>query len=150
MNAKTKIGFSKKNSNNSHGHILTPLVDCFAIILVYLLMATSFGEIDLDINKDIELPKAAHSQALVESTVVKVSKHSYEVAGKQVSMRDLAEEFKKIFDSKKSADQKANPAIVIQADRNLSYGEINPVVMAGLQAGFNEVQFAVLKEDVKK
>ena len=94
MKAKTKLGFNKRNSNNSHGHILTPLVDCFAIILIYLLMATSFGELDLEINKDIELPKAAHSQALVESTVVKVSKQSYEIAGKQVSMRNLAEEFK--------------------------------------------------------
>jgi biopolymer transport protein ExbD len=144
---KYSFGSKSKHSSHSHGHNLTSLVDCFAIILIYLLMATSFGEIDLDMPKDMKLPKAAKTQSLNQSTVVQVRAQSYQIAGRTVTLQNLAEEFKNLSDAAKAANDNSKTAIVIQADRNLSYGEINPVVMAGLQAGFEEVQFAVLKEE---
>ena len=144
---KYSFGSKTKYSQHSHGHNLTSLVDCFAIILIYLLMATSFGEIDLDMPKDMKLPKAENTQSLNQSTVVQVRAQSYQIAGRTVTLQNLAEEFKILHDAAKTSNDSSKKAIVIQADRNISYGEINPVVMAGLQAGFEEVQFAVLKEE---
>lgn len=137
---------SKSHSGEHSGHNLTSLVDCFAIILVYLLLATSFGEIDLDMPKEMVLPKASEAQALTNSLVILVNKNqSYEIGGRTIALQELGEELKKLSDLQ--TDNPDKKAIVIQADRQLTWGELNPVVVAGLQSGFSEVQFAVIKEE---
>lgn len=136
----------KSVHSEGHGSNLTSLVDCFAIILIYLLMATSFGEIELAIPKDIKLPKATHATALKNPLVITVRAQNYLIDNRIVTLPKLTEELKRIADAT-AADEKGSKSIVIQADRNLSYAELNPVVMAGLQAGFDELQFAVLKEE---
>ena len=142
------IGFKRNRDNNtgSQGHNLTSLVDCFAIILIYLLVATSFSEFDVQIPDGMKLPKASKAQAFSESTLVEVRNNQYFVSGKSVALRDLAEVFKGLFQNRK--DQSKKGSILIQADQEMNYSEINPVVLAGLSAGFDEIQFAVLKEDM--
>ncbi|MCB0361618.1 MAG: biopolymer transporter ExbD [Bdellovibrionales bacterium] len=152
---KSKRSFKKSRSRHqeSSGHNLTSLVDCFAIILVYLLLATSFGEIDLDIPKDMVLPKATEAQSLTHQFILLVRDKSYEIGNRQISPENLTEELKKLADSQDEAkstpsqENSDNRSIVIQADRKLSWSELNPAVVASLQAGFSEIQFAVLKEE---
>jgi biopolymer transport protein ExbD len=145
---KSKVSFGKKEKNTvTPGHNLTSLVDCFAIILIYLLMATSFGEIDLTVPKGMQMPQAVKTQSLVDNTVVLISENTYSIAGRIFALSQLAEEFKRLHDEKAKTTDVSKAAIVIQADKNISYGQINPVVLAGLQAGFSEVQFAVLKDE---
>lgn len=142
---KTLAFTNPKRIHQSHGHQnLTSLVDCFAIILIYLLMATSFGELELNIPEGMKLPKASEAQALKNSLVVQVRDHSYLVNNRIVSLPNLTEELKKLADQQGGEGSKA---LVIQADRDLNYAELNPVVVAGLQAGFDEMQFAVMKEN---
>lgn len=130
----------KKRSTGSHAakHSLTPLVDCFAIILIYLLMASSFGSEEFKVPEGMKLPKASEAQVTDNMVIVVVKNQTYSMGGKTYSIPALIAEFKKIPEKK---------AIIIQADKNLSFGEINPVVTAGLQSGFSEVQFAVSKEE---
>lgn len=135
----------QSSSHESHGHNLTSLVDCFAIILVYLLLATSFGEIDLEIPKDMVLPKATKAQSLTQSLIVLVKHDGYQVGDKQFSIQELGPELKRLADSQDVAPE--NKSIVIQSDRQTPWSELNPAVVASLQAGFSEVQFAVLKEE---
>lgn len=141
MENQSAFNNSKRRPSSHAGHNITSLVDCFAIILIYLLMSTSFGAFDIDTPKDLQLPKAVKTVALKDATVVTVKGHEYLVAGKGVRLEDLSQEFKRLNDSKKSA------SLLIQADRRANYGDVNPVVMAGLQAGFEEVQFAALAEE---
>lgn len=144
---KTSSGFKKKEKQHiEHGHNLTSLVDCFAIILVYLLLATTFGEISVDIPKDMKLPKASEAQALQSDYVVQVHKGEYLVDNKKVRVDQLGEVLKQKADSIPSEEGKSK-SLVIQADRRLNYGEINPLVMISLQAGFQELQFAVIKDN---
>lgn len=136
---------SKKRGHGAgNGHNLTSLVDCFAIILIYLLMATSFGEIDLEIPKDMKLPNATEAQALKNPLIIQVREQNYLLNNRVLTLANLTEELKKIAGKNGETGSKA---IVIQADRNLNYSELNPVVVAGLQAGFDELQFAVMKEE---
>ena len=147
MNRPT--GFGRKHTEHvEHGHNLTSLVDCFAIILVYLLLATSFGEISMDIPKDMQLPKASEAQSLQSDYMVQVRKNEFIVDGQKVRVDQLAEILKKKADSIQPEEGKTK-SLVIQADRKMNYGEINPLVMVSLQAGFQELQFAVTKEDDK-
>lgn len=138
--------FARNKSNDKSGskHILTPLVDCFAIILIYLLMATSFGQIEVKIPEGMKLPKATEGKAPTGTLVIEVKNQSYVINGVSIPLPRLSEELKKIADS-----SSAKQALIIQADRGMSYGEINPVVIAGLQAGFSELQFAVVNEQEK-
>ncbi len=146
---KRQKGFGQKEQEHvEHGHNLTSLVDCFAIILVYLLLATSFGEIPLDIPKDMKLPKATEAQALMSDYVVQVHNQQFIVDGKAVRVDQLAQILKAKADSIPSEEGKSK-SLVIQADRKMSYGEINPLIMVSLQAGFQELQFAVIKDDDK-
>jgi biopolymer transport protein ExbD len=142
-----QLGFTTE-TKHSHGggHNLTSLVDCFAIILIYLLMATSFGELDLDIPEGMKLPKASEATALKNPLIIQVREQSYLLNNRVLSLPQLTEALKQAADSTKASDSNSK-ALVIQADKNLSYAELNPVVMAGLQAGFDELQFAVMKEE---
>ncbi len=124
--------------------ILTPLVDCFAIVLIYLLMATSFGQIEVKIPEGMKLPNATEGITPTGSLVIEVRGQNYLIDGKSVPLPNLSAELKKIAD--------LNPGksgLIIQADRQMNYGEINPVVIAGLHAGFSELQFAVINDQEK-
>jgi biopolymer transport protein ExbD len=136
---------TEKHITHGGGHNLTSLVDCFAIILIYLLLATSFGQVDLNIPKDMKLPKASEAQALTNPLVIQVRAQNYLLNNRVLTLPQLTEELKKTADGIKA--ENGSRALVIQADKDLSYAELNPVVQAGLQAGFDELQFAVMKEE---
>lgn len=147
-------GFARKPKvHGAHGHNLTSLVDCFAIILVYLLLATSFGELSVDVDKDIQLPKATEAKALMSDYMVVVkdgasNMPTYIVDKQEVRLDNLAEVLKAKADTMPKEEGKSK-SIVIQADKNMSYAKLNPLIMVSLQAGFEEIQFAVLKDEAK-
>lgn len=140
---------TKKIGSTEHGHNLTSLVDCFAIILVYLLMATSFGQIELDIPRDMTLPRASEGTPLTNPLVIQVHQGHYLLNKQVFELSQLAEELKRLADESKESSDSTPKGLVIQADRQLQYGELNPVIVAGLQAGFDEVQFAVQEEETR-
>lgn len=146
---KRTKGFGRKEQEHvEHGHNLTSLVDCFAIILVYLLLATSFGEIDMDMPKDMTLPKATEAQALMSDYVVQARNQEFIIDGKPYKVNQLAAVLKAKADSLPTVEGQSK-SLVIQADRKMQYKEINPLIMVSLQAGFQELQFAVIKDDDK-
>jgi biopolymer transport protein ExbD len=147
MKRSKKFG-SSSHEPVEHGHNLTSLVDCFAIILVYLLLATSFGEISMDTPKDMKLPKASEAQALMSDYIVQVHNQQFIIDNKPYRVDQLAAVLKAKADSLPTEEGKSK-SLVIQADRKMSYGEINPLIMVSLQAGFQELQFAVVKDDDK-
>lgn len=118
---------------------LTSLVDCFTILVVYLLVATSFGSQELNMPKDMILPDAQYSTALAAGTVIRVEEGKYTVNDKSVSLEMLSE----ILQSTRGTSD----SVVIQADKRADYSLLNPVVLASLQAGFTKIKFAVLQGD---
>jgi biopolymer transport protein ExbD len=140
------MAFKKKKSKGlSAGLTLTSLVDCFSILIVYLLMATAFGENLFEIPKGMNLPKSAHSDQAAADVVVQVRGFNYSIDGLEVPISSLARELK---NKASLLGGKENISLVIQADQSSEYSQINPLVIAGMTAGFHKVQFAVLEEEL--
>jgi biopolymer transport protein ExbD len=118
---------------------LTSLVDCFSILVVYLLMATSFGSEEINVPKEMKLPTAAHSSILEKSIVVAVSAGNYTIDNKKYNLDQLGDALQSL--------RSKHDSIIIQADKTAEYSNLNPVVLSGLQAGFAKIKFAVMQED---
>lgn len=131
-----KAGERKKKNFNS-GLSLTSLVDCFSVLVIYLLVAASVGGVELATPKNMQLPKAAHSDTLAESAIVRLEGGKYFLNNKLVTIEELPEALRK--------SQSQFKSIVIQADRRLEFSQLNPIVLSGLAAGFAKIQFAVAK-----
>ncbi|MCB0357677.1 MAG: biopolymer transporter ExbD [Bdellovibrionales bacterium] len=141
---KPKAGAIKKTLVASV--ILTSLIDAFSILVIYLLVNFSnSGEI-LYLSKDMELPAAEKSEALQRTTLVKLEKGQLFIEEKPIDPKDLVSHLvemrKSIVANGNVTDD--NLALTVQADRRISYKELNQVVLAGSHAGFGEIKFAVL------
>lgn len=142
--------------------LITPLVDMFVIIVLFLIANFSeTGEI-LSMSKDVQLPEAAHVEELQMDPVVMVSKEYILFNGSSVgrvedltreeylNIRDLEEklrEAKKQFEDLHGAagDQEGFKGnINIQADKDVKFNVIKRVMFTCASAGYGNINFAVL------
>lgn len=139
--SKLGLGFERtgreKNKNLNSGLSLTSLVDCFSVLLIYLLVASTVGGVDLPTPRHMQLPKSSYSDVLAESAVVRIEGEKYFLNNKLVTMDKLIEELRR--------GQTQFKGMVIQADRRLEFSQLNPIVLIGLAAGYSKIQFAVAK-----
>jgi len=120
---------------------LTSLIDAFSILVIYLLM--NFGANgEVNITKEMQLPKAGNAAELKQGLVVRISEGLYFVAEKQVSKAQLT---KALVDNRPKSKEEAGN-LIIQADRRLNYAQISPVLQAGSHAGYQNFRFAVMQE----
>jgi biopolymer transport protein ExbD len=141
---------------------VTPLVDMFVILVLFLIANFSAtGEI-LQMTKDVELPSAAHTEELTIAPVVLVSKEEVIVSGTSIGrIDDLSREDysnipaleEKLREEKKRFEDLHNAAndsgafkgeINIQADKASQFKIIKKVMMSCSQAGFGNISFATL------
>lgn len=117
--------------------VLTSLVDCFSIIVIYLLVSTSIGGESMDVPKQIHLPTASYSEDLDSKVVVRVEPGNRFLIGN--TAYNLESLILRLHDLRGGLKR-----LTIQADRSLSYAQLNPVILSGLQAGYTEIGFAVV------
>ncbi len=126
--------------------MLTPLVDAFSILVIYLLVSfSSSGEI-ITISKDMKLPEAAKAQELERSTIVRLEVDKIFIENEEIAQKDLVSKFieiKKQLSERRIGDEQ-EPSLILQADKKTKYEAINQIVLAGSQTGFSEIKFAVL------
>lgn len=132
---ESAAGQNKKDLSSSL--TLTSLVDCFTVLVVFLLVATSVGGIEMATPKSMQLPKAVSSDSLTESAIVRIEANRYFLNNKLIGLEELPEALKE------AKVEFTN--MVIQADRRLVFSQLNPIVLSGLSAGYEKIQFAVLK-----
>lgn len=138
---------------------LTPMVDMFTMLVIYLIQQfAATGEI-LYMQKDIQLPTAAHTEQIEPVPVVQVSASLIALQGERVAdMDDLArDEYlnipvleEKLRDQKKrlemvrGGDEEAFKGDVnIQADRQVPFKVIKRVMYSCAAAGYGNINFAV-------
>jgi biopolymer transport protein ExbD len=102
-------------------------------------VTTSFGAEEINVPKDMDLPKAAHSQAASPSLIIQVRSNKIFINEKVISMNNLIESLR--------GERKTHQAILIEADKKTKFSDLNPVVLSGLNAGFTDIKFAVLQAD---
>jgi biopolymer transport protein ExbD len=143
---------------------VTPLVDMFVILVLFLIANFSAtGEI-LSMSKDIQLPEAANTDELQLAPVVMVSQETVIVSGNPIGrVEDLAREDylnipaleEKLREMKKQFEDLHNAAndtgafkgdVNIQADRQVQFRIIKKVMFSCASAGYGNIAFATMAE----
>lgn len=124
--------------------LLTALIDAFSILVIFLLMSFSSSGDILYISKGMELPKAGMAQELERQPVVRIEPDKMYVEDKIVTRDTLVETLLEIREKYQKTGQTFPGIITIQADRRVTYEALSPIVQAANQAGFSDIQFAVI------
>jgi biopolymer transport protein ExbD len=141
---------------------VTPLVDMFVILVLFLIANFSAtGEI-LQMNKDIALPEAAHGDELSIAPIVMISKTEVIVSGTLIGrVEDLSREDylnipaleENLRDLKKRTEDMHSQAgdtaafksdINIQADKDVTFKIVKRVMFSCSSAGYGTISFAVM------
>lgn len=138
----------KRKKAPIEGLMLTSLVDAFSILVIFLLLSFSSSENILMISKDTELPSALQHQELVRNTVIKVEPQALYVGEQKVEPSQLVAA---LVSLRKKLNESAGGmleefAVTIQADKRMKYSQLNQIVSACAQAGFSDLNFAVLSK----
>jgi biopolymer transport protein ExbD len=156
----------------AHGHksgnadvLITPLVDMFVIIVLFLIANFSAtGEV-LMMTKDIQLPEAVNVKEVEMNPVVMVSDKEVSISGNVVGQTQdlIKEEYlnipaleEKLRDMKKQfedlhamADGNTNAFkgdVNIQAHKDVEFSIIKRVMFSCASAGYNNINFASLQK----
>src|SRR5215468_10067761 len=143
--------------------LVTPLVDMFVIIVLFLIANFSAtGEV-LMMTKDIQLPEAANVKEVEMVPVVMVSKDQVLVSGTVIGrVEDLSREDylnipsleEKLREMKKQYEDLHSLAkdeaggfkgdVNIQGDKDVTYKIMKRVMFSCATAGYNNINFAVM------
>lgn len=146
--------------------LITPLVDMFVIIVLFLIANFSAtGEV-LNMTKDIQLPSASHVKDLDLVPVVMISKNEVIVDGASVGkvddlvksdQLDIAPLEEKLRELKQKTDQlhqlandtseQSNASDVnIQGDKDINYKILQRVLFSCTSAGYGNTNLATLNK----
>ncbi len=150
------VGGHKKNSVADL--LLTPLIDMFVILVVFLIMNFSASGELVTISKDIDLPKAAVTAQLERSPIIQISANTVAVEGVKVgdseellkesdlripSLTDKLQEMRKV-DEMMHPGQKFKGNIIINCDKGIDFKLVRKVMFAASDAGYVNINYAVL------
>lgn len=156
---KALSGGGKKIQGNSD-LLLTPLIDMFVILVVFLIMNFSASGELVTISKDIDLPKARTTAELERAPIIQISARTVAVEGIRVgesedilqdqdlripALTDKLQEMRKI-DEMMHPGQAFKGQIVINCDKNIDFRLIRKVMFAAADAGYVNFNYAVLVE----
>ncbi|MDP6355011.1 MAG: biopolymer transporter ExbD [Planctomycetota bacterium] len=123
--------------------MMTPMIDCVFLLLVYFLVATSFTKIEKDIT--ITLPEASNSSVKESESneiIVNVRKNGvYVVKQRQVELNMLEDMFKEA----KEKDDK--PMVIIRGDEYALHQDVVKVMNSCLKEGITNVSVATFQKE---
>lgn len=133
---------------------LTALIDAFSILVIFLLANMSSSNQALNVNAKTKLPEAHSSQNLNPGVVIRVDGNKYYLEEEEIQLGQLVARLVKIRqdsnDLKTDFEKESRQALIIQADRELPYSVVSPLLKAGGHAGFNHYRLAVLPHSNSK
>jgi biopolymer transport protein ExbD len=139
--------YSKRGKKMVAVVMLTSLVDAFTIMLLYLLMQPSGNGSTLEVNKTDHLPTAVKTDVVNNGTIVRVEGKHYFLNQQEVTGEGLAQKLQEIKATFGSRTDEDSRSLIIQADREVDFAELTPIVRAGSVSGFNKFKFAVLQDE---
>jgi biopolymer transport protein ExbD len=128
---------------------LTSLIDAFSIIVIYLLIGTQNSGLESEVSAKLNLPQASHSQAVEKQTaVLRIEQGSYYLNDRIIEKGQLSEQLsalKKATVQEKTEDKAVQELeLMVQADTEMKYADLDPLLKAGSQAGIEKLKFAVV------
>ncbi len=120
---------------------LTSLIDAFSIIVIYLLIGTQTTGIETAVPKNMTLPSASHSVNVNKvMATLRIQKGNYFLNEKSITVQSLTQQ---LTDLKKASTEK-EMELMIQADQEMQFAELDPLIKAGSLAGIEKLKFAVM------
>ncbi len=119
--------------------ILTSLVDVFSILVIYLLVNTSASQ-EVPLNGKIELPIASQTESIDSGLIVRLEGNKIYIDDQPASQKELASRLGSI-----TFEEGKEKSLVIQADRQMNYSELSPILLSAAKSGFTKVRFAVIQ-----
>jgi biopolymer transport protein ExbD len=141
---------------------VTPLVDMFVILVLFLIANFSASGEVLSMSKDVVLPEAANTEELQLAPAVLVSKEQIILSGTIIGrVDDLSKEDylnipaleEKLREMKKQFEDLHNAAndsgafkgeVNIQADKGVQFRIVKRVMMSCAAAGYGSIAFATM------
>jgi len=143
--------------------LITPLVDTFVIIVLFLIANFSAtGEV-LMMTKDIQLPEAAHVQDVEMVPVVMISNEQVIIEGQVIGrvedlvreeylnipaleekLRDEKKKYEDLHAMAKDSESGFKGDVNIQANKEVQFKIIKRVMFSCATAGYQNINFAVL------
>jgi biopolymer transport protein ExbD len=119
---------------------LTSLIDAFSIIVIYLLIGTQSSAVEVPAAL-LNLPVASYGQSIDKVVpVLRIQKGSYFLNDRPIYSQNLIQELSEL--KKNSIAEKID--LIVQADQNMPYTELDPLIKAGSLAGIEKLKFAVV------
>lgn len=173
-----RLEHSKVFGHGAHGKksiiadlLITPLVDTFVIIVLFLIANFSAtGEV-LMMTKDIQLPEASHVQDIEMVPVVMISNEQVIIDGQVIGrvedlvredylnipaleekLRDMRKKYEDLHSMAKDTEGGFKGDVNIQANKEVQFKIIKRVMFSCATAGYQNINFAVLSKgngDVK-
>ena len=166
-----RLEHSKVFGNHLHHKIpsnadllITPLVDMFVIIVLFLIANFSATGDVLMMSKDIVLPEAANVQDVQLVPVVMVSMEQVSVSGTVIGrvddltreeylnipaleekLRDMKKQFEDLHSYAKDSEGGFKGDINIQAHKEVQFKIIKRVMFSCASAGYNNINFATMQ-----
>jgi biopolymer transport protein ExbD len=144
--------------NGAADLLLTPLIDMFVIMVVFLIMNFSAtGEL-VNLSKDIQLPKATVTSMLERAPIIQISANTVAIEGSKVgdadeilkdpdlripSLTDKLQEMRKI-DEMMHPGQPFKGQLIINCDKAIDFKLVRKVMFAAADAGYTNFNYAVL------
>jgi biopolymer transport protein ExbD len=122
--------------------MLTSLVDAFSILVLFLMLNSSANQETVEYGK-LTLPASASSAALKKATTVKIESGRYFVNNTEVSEANLVAQLES---QKTNVDAEMADTVLIVADKEMDYVDLNPLVLKASEAGYKTFKFAVVKD----
>ncbi len=120
---------------------LTSLIDAFSIIVIYLLVGTQGGGAETKVPSYLNLPTANFSKSIDEGMpILRIEKGAYFLNDERIAGSKLAEKLSEVQKNAKSEIKE----LMIQADQEMRYADLDPLLKAGSQAGIEQLKFAVV------
>lgn len=138
--------------------LLTPLIDMFVILVVFLIMNFSASGELISISSDITLPKAVTTKALERAPIIQISANTIAIEGIKVGdsedllkeddlriqdLTDKLQEMRKI-DEMMHPGQPFKGQIIINCDKDVDFKLVKKVMFASAEAGYAAFNYAVL------
>lgn len=171
-----RLQHSKVFGHGAHGKksgyadlLITPLVDMFVIIVLFLIANFSASGDVLMMRKDIQLPEAANVKEVELHPVVLVSNETIMVDGAMIGrvadftkdeylnipaleekLREMKRNHENLHAGLSDDTNKFKGDINIQSDRGVPFGVVKRVMYSCATAGYNNINFATLSKSAEE
>lgn len=130
---------------------LTALIDISALIVIFLIMGTIFGQSSLDIPPGLILPVSTHNDSITSAPDIKINGNNVEVPflGKTYNLSDfdadqvvrIENDVRSYLDKMPNSNIQQSRMMNLIAAQDFPYGQIFKIIKPFRAAGFETVLF---------